>query len=680
MGHNFKLRGAALVLCAALLCGLMTPPARAELTERTLQLEQAQYMALGVSTDIRKQNNQIILKRMKYVEAVEGIRAKIKNLRSFRWTPLLSFKFPQALNMTNEYDLNIKPLTLQAEVDTLVHDLEDLRFETIHKVNQAYFDAYLLQESAAFTQERLDNAEDQLRRNKAGLAAGKAAQTDVDRAKKNVDSLTEKLANQLRDFEGAKSRLSELIGVDVTVGYRFRNGFRMAAIPREKLEELVQYTLDHDQGFYEAKSETSVALMNVEAYESLMRNQYGKKMSYIQTYIDLAKQGMDVDYGAFQIKYREMLKALDKPWDGKIRILFFKFTKEWMKGEIAGTRYIEDEMYAVYTACMEYGNARKNRDAMEKSLRRQVLDTYESVVAGWGSYETLQKLASESKGTLDRVLVLNRLGKATYEETADAQTAWQDAQQDALDALKDYNDILSEFDRLTCGAVTKYLQNAGMDLNAGEAGDAYAVLDPINEPYYYIYTSVADMTFYIGVSIPSGFRPAIDSFEVWRGNVQIGERTPVGEELRHLTLDYEDNRTLLIRLYDGETYVDECEIDAAVPRDVLDIQGETPEEETARVVGTYSVTETMQGGVSMSELKLRINAVERAAGFTLTYGEQGIYTTEVRPLTESFSYLTLLIASLEEVTAGLYDSEGAFLMDIRFDTDTLELIAEASGN
>lgn len=680
MGHNFKLRCAALTLCAALLCGLAAPPARAVLTERTLQLEQARYMALGVSTDIRKQNNQLILKRMKYVESVEGIRAKIKNLRSFRWTPLLSFKFPQALDLTNEYDLNIKPLTLQAEIDTLVHGLDDLRYETIHKVNQAYYDVYLLQESSAFTQERLDDAENQLQRNKAGLTAGKATQTDVDRAQSNVETLTRELAAQLRDFENAKARLSELIGVDVTVGYRFQNSFRMTAIPREKLEELVQYTLDHDQSFYEAKTETSVALMNLEAYEDLMRDQYGDKMSYIDTYIKQARQGMDVDYGAFQLKYREMLKALDKPWDGKIRILFFSFTKEWMKGEISGTRYIEDEMYAVYTASMEYGNAKKSQDAMEKSLRRQVLDTYESVAAGWSSYETLQRLASRSRETLDRVLALNRLGKATYEETADAQTAWQDAQQDALEALKDYNDLLSEFERLTCGGVTKYLQNAGMDLNAGEAGDAYAVLDPIHDPYYYIYTSVADMTFYFGVSIPEGFTPAIDSFEVWQGGTQIGERTPVGQELRHLTLDYQDDRTLVIRLYNGSAYVDECEVDAAVPRDVLDIEGEKPEEETTRVVGTYSVTETMQSGVSISELTLRINAVERAAGYTLTYGEQGIYTTEVRPLTEPFPYLTLLIASLEEVTAGLYDSEGNFLTDINFDTDTLELTAEVSGN
>lgn len=669
----------ALLLCAVLAWPSMTTDARAALSSRTFCLEQAQRMALSTSSDVSKQNNQIILKRMKYVEAVEGIRAKVKNLRSFRWSPLLSFKFPQQLDLTEDYDLNVKPLTIQTEIDTLRHGLEDLKYEITHEVNQQFFEVYLLQETTAFTQSRLTDAETQLERNKAGLRTGNATQTDVDRAQKSVDTLTKDLSSQLREFESAKTKLSELVGMDVSVGYTFSNPFKTAAIPREQLENLTQYTLDHDQSFYEAKAATSTAKLNVDSYESLMRGEYGSKMNVIQTYIDMAKQGMDVDYGAFQIKYKEMLSNLDKPWAGKIRILFFRFTKEWFKGEIDGTRYIEDEMYAVYTACMEYGNAKKDQDALEKDLRSQVRDTYEGVVTGWNTYETLQGLAAESKDTLDRLLVLNRMGKATYTEVADQQEAYQVAQQDALDALKEYNNTLSEFDRLTCGAVTKYLKGAGMGLDTGEGGDAFAVLDPINDPYYYIYTSVADLTFYIGVSIPDDFEPMVDSFEVWYAGTQIGERTQVGTELRHLTLDYQDTSELTIRLYNGDTYVDECVVDASVPRDVLDIQWQETEVETERVIGSYMVNTTLEGGVSVSELKLTINAVENAAAYTLSYGERGIYTTDKHPITESFTYLTLLITSLEDVTVKLYDRDDQELMEARFDTSTQELVAAVSG-
>ena len=44
------------------------------------------------------------------------------------------------------------------------------------------------------------------------------------------------------------------------------------------------------------------------------------------------------------------------------------------------------------------------------------------------------------------------------------------AQRDALDALKEYNVTLSEFDRLTCGAMTKYMKDADITLSAEERG------------------------------------------------------------------------------------------------------------------------------------------------------------------------------------------------------------------
>ena len=670
-GH--LLRMLSLLVCCSILCSMLAGSSGAALNKRTLSLEQAQQMAISNSSAITKQKNQITLKRMKYVEAVEGIKAKVKNLRSFRWTPLLSFKFPQQLDLTEEYDLNIKPLTLQTEIDNLVHGLNDLRYSAIYDASLLYNDVYILQETIAFTEERLASAQQQLERNQGQLLTGDATQADVDRAQSSVDTLTKNLAAQLREFEAAKVKLSDLIGINVTTGYKFTNGLKTAQIPRDQLDSLIQYTLDHDQAFYETKAMTSTARLNMESYESFMRSEYGSKMDYIQPYIDQARQGMDVDYAAFQLKYKAMLKALDKPWSGKIRILFFKFTMEWFKGEIDGTRYIEDEMYAVYTACMEYGNAKKDQDSAEKALRSQVRDSFESLVTQWNTYLTLQELVETARETQDRILVLNRAGKATYEETADAQQSYQDAQMDALDALKAYNDMLSEFDRLTCGAVSKYMSKTGMGLDAGEGGDAYAVLDPIEDPYYYIYSSVADLTFSVGVSIPDKFEPAIDAFEVWYDGTRIGNRTPLDNELRHLMLDYKDTGKLLIRLYYEDEFVDECEINAAVPRDVLPIAGSAAAAQT-RTVGTYQVTTGVQAGVSVSELKLTVNATEGVSSFTLHYGEQGIFTTERCAVGESFSYLTLMIASLEEVTASLYDDQGVKLLDVRFDTGTQQLV------
>ena len=140
-------------------------------------LEQAQYLAVSNSDEITKTSNEILLQEMKYVEAVDGIKAKVKNLTSFRWSPLLSFKFPEQLTMTEEYELNVKPLTLQAEIDTLRHKLNDLKYQAIADASNAYTDVYILQEKIALNESRLEVAQEELERNKARLTTGEAVQS-----------------------------------------------------------------------------------------------------------------------------------------------------------------------------------------------------------------------------------------------------------------------------------------------------------------------------------------------------------------------------------------------------------------------------------------------------------------------------------------------------------------------
>ncbi len=636
---------------------------------KTLLLEQAQNLAVSNSSDITKKSNEIILQEMKYVEAVDGIKAKIKNLTSFRWSPLLSFKFPEQLNMTEEYELNVKPLTLQAEIDTLRHEMNDLRYQSIADASIAYTNAYILQEKIAFNEDRLAAAQQELARNQARLATGSAAQSDVDDMQTSVETLTEEIATLMRSFQTAKEDLSDLIGFDVTSGYEFQNPLQELDLPRSALESIVNYTLENDQAVYEAKMASSTALMNLESYESLMRNEYGGKFNRIQGFVSSAKQGSDIDYAAFMLAYKEMLTDLDSPWSGSIRILFFRFTKEWFKGEIDGTRYIEDEMYAVYTACMEYANASKELETTTESTRKNVESQYELLLNTWKSYESLLGQTEKAAEQLDKVTALNRQGKAEYEELKDAQDSYEELQLEALDTLATYNEALFNFDRLTCGAVSAYMNNTGLSMQSGEGGDSYAALDPITDPYYYIYTTVSDLTFHIGVSIPEDFTPAVTDFEVWSNGVLIGQRTPVTEELTHLTIDYGGTSALTLRFYDGDTYVTECEIDATVPRDVLPIesQGEAPNEEQTEVqLGTYSVNTTQVGSLSTSAIALDVNRYSDIASYSISYGSNNIYTSDKVPISESFSYLTLLIASLDSVEVSFYNEAGTLIYTGRF--------------
>lgn len=233
-----------------------------------------------------------------------------------------------------------------------------------------------------------------------------------------------------------------------------------------------------------------------------------------------------------------MLTDLDSPWAGSFRILFFRFTKEWLKGEISGTRYIENEMYALYTACMEYANAKTEQESTEEALRKEVSTQYETIVSAENAYRAMKDSAEEMRQDYEQLLALNRMGKATYEEVSDKLSEYQEAQLETLDLLSDYNEALYSFDRLTCGAVSKYFAGESLTTESGSAADSFAEIDTPDGAYYHLYTSVEDMVFTFGVEIPEGYTPEVTDFELWYENQQIGERTAITEEIRHLALDY----------------------------------------------------------------------------------------------------------------------------------------------
>ncbi len=640
----------------ALLVPLALPPFAAA-ADKVLLVEQAQAMAVSSSRAISKKTNEITLQKIKYVESVAKIKAKIKNITTFRWSPLLSFKFPQGLNMSEEYDLNIKPITLQADIATMQHELNDLRYAALLEASKNYSQAYVLQEKCAFTESRLELAKEELERNRLRQRSGGATQSDIEKMEKSVDTLEKDLANQKRSFESAKKTLSETIGIDVTTGYKFKNGLYTAAVPREKLQEIIQYTVDNDHEYYVAKMETSTALLNLNSYEGLMRGKYGDKLNRVMPFVNAVKQGQDVDYAAFQLKYREMVTDIDSPWYGYWRILFFKFAKERLKGELSGTRYIEDDLYALYTSCMEYANAKKSQESAEKSLRRDVEVSFETLVSAENAYRAMSENVANQKASYEKLLAGNRMGRITYEEVSGKLEDYQTAQVDELDLLSAYNELLFEFDRLTCGAVTKYFRGESLTSDSGESADSFSNISTPDGAYYHINTSIADMVFTFGIEIPEDYEPQVTAFELWYDGQQIGGRTQAGKELRHLALDYKETSALTVKLFDGDNYVGECEIDTRVPRDTLDFFSSSGEDEDAKEqVGSYTMSISTVGDMKIAELMLKINASEGVSFYRLTYDDgRPVGSDQLMKMDEPFRYLSMLVPSLEDVVLVMYD-------------------------
>jgi hypothetical protein len=363
-----------------------------------------------------------------------------------------------------------------------------------------------------------------------------------------------------------------------------------------------------------------------------------------------------------------------------------------MKGSRDGTRYIEDEMYALYTAALDYLMALKDRAAAEKDLRNQVAAAYESLVSAKNSAESLLAGVGETRVALDRVIGLNMLGKADFSEVADKQEDYQDIQAEAVEALAAYNGLLIDFNRLTCGAVAGLMAGTGVALDAGEGGisrpDAAQSGDGVLEggsrmdlPSYYIYSDVADLVFVFGIQLPEGYEPPIDSFELWYGNVQLGLRTPIGRELRHLTLDYGEDSRLTVRLYGGDEYVDECVIDTTVPHDVLNLSGGAQGGRAAAppVVGSYDLRMYRHDGLNTLEIRLEPAEGLPVASYRLSFGGEGLLDGEPVPVSEPFRYLSLLSVDIADARAELYDASGALIHTVSFDPDSMSLRAVDEG-
>jgi hypothetical protein len=350
-----------------------------------------------------------------------------------------------------------------------------------------------------------------------------------------------------------------------------------------------------------------------------------------------------------------MLTDVDSRWAGTKKILFFKFSKELFKGEIDGLRYIQDEPYALYTACMEYASARTDKTRAESDLVKQVNADYESLVTARNAANSLVGNVREAKESMNRLLTLNRIGKAEYTEVQGQIDEYQSLQLDALDSLTAYNELLISFDRLTCGAVSMYFKGKKFDTDSGGGAISYPTED--GQIWYYIYNDVSDLTFVFGLDVPDDFSPEVTEYELWYENVKLSGRVDVSKTFKHLTIDYGDTNMLTVRLFEDDEYVGECDIDTSVPRAPLPLENEataSPSSEQ-QTIGSYSVETKIVGEVGVSMLIPEFEAGVGARYYRIRYGEDNVVSEEFVPVGEGFNYLTLLVKDLTNVDLFVYD-------------------------
>lgn len=671
-------RNLAKILCMIIILVMNCPVCDipAATFSRKISMSQAVQMGLTNSKDYKKVKSKIALKEVKYKEAVKSIYLKKKNMSTFRWSPLLNFKFPEKATLSEEFEFVYKPLQIQSEIDVLEHQLTDIRYEVTEEISNLYTEIYTYQEKIAYRQELLESYRANLKKNQAKLAVGEAKQSDVDKIQSTITAEENTLAADKRAFEQAKAELSDDIGLNVTSGYVFLNPYVEADIDRDSLEQLITITLDRSQSYYEAKMTEKLALTALDTNYRLMKGQYGWKMDYISSYVTQAKNGIQIDTDSFKKAYDNFLTEIDKPWTGNIRILFIKIPKEWFKGSIDGVRYVEDDPYLLYSNVLEYQEAVDDRTSLEKEIRKNVESGFENLVTARNTYDFQTQQRDKAKEEMEKAYLKNKMGELEYEEYEAVRLEYEELQIETMEALELYTEQVYSYDRLTCGGITELLSGENNSMEKGEQGSSY-VTEEESGLYYYINSVVEDSVFQMGIYVTEDCDTTVTAFELWVDGTQVGERTDLDKTIRHLTLDLEQTEKVVIRLYDGNQFVADCEINPQEYQGRLDVPNTviTEQEDTKRVLGTYTYTLNKKTG--MVEISIKPEETLNIAYYRLTDGNgTAIYSEEPVEIAKAVTYLSVITSDLENIHIILYDSEKQQVSMGHFQSNGRQIIEE----
>ncbi|MCR5425234.1 MAG: hypothetical protein K6E81_00185 [Lachnospiraceae bacterium] len=655
-----------------------------------LSLKQARALALRNDSEYDELESKLMTLRASLLSAKKSIQEERRDKFSFRWSPLLSFHFPEAASEQEEYDWEFKIVQIQADIDTTTHERNDRVYTVDETVSNLFIEIVTLQKKIEFNRERLSAVQQAYDRNLIRLQTKEANQSDVDTLKAKIDTLNTTLANDERSLSSALQKMSTQLGTDVTTGYTFEDPYLNAKIPRRDLPKLIQATLDRDQSYYKVCMDATTARASLQTNYDLMKRKNGREIRLISPYIDQVLNGQTIVKSAFQRDYASFLQWIDSYWQGKKRILFIKIPREWFKGAMDGIRYIEDDPYVLFQNALDYQTALKEKNSAAKELEQTVRDTYETYVSLRNAYLSSVEDVKKTEKQLEAERILNQLGDLTFEEYQATLDYYEEIQNGLIENLEKYSSALNSFNRLTCGALNDYLDSVSASTSAGEGGTSFVkdeaaeaeagesgdsqVVKTYDKARYFLTPLIQNSEFEVRVYFPPDFEVEITDFELWIDNILIGARMPVSESIRHLTLAKDNVTQVKIRLYSNENFVDDCIIDPGESTGELNVTVRreivTPE---SNVLGTY-VTE-MNDVTGMVSLKVTPLETLNAKKFRVRH-TNGSYLggSKMIDVGSPLVYLGLMGAGLSDLEIELCDESGAVLETGRFKVSTGEIV------
>ena len=663
------------VLIAALVFGSAPNSAQAAIpVKKTLTLAACRALALQNSTEYESAEISVESKKAQYESAVKSLKLKEASMKQFRWSPLLKFKFPTEPNFAEASEFQYKPTALAYDVKVAQHNMQDKIFDINEKTNNLYVEIVVLQDTIAFNERRLEATKEGLAQNQARLRLGTATKADVDKLDKKTESLTNKIAADRRTLEADLKKLSNMTGIDVSTQYTFEKPYLEAEIDRSQLDALIQYTEDRDQNYYEACTNEVSLRAELTTNASLMKRHYGGDYNMIESYVSTALAGGSVNKKAFSNKYKDFLTKIDSYWKGKKRILFIKIPRLWFKGDMDGTRYIEDDPTVLQGNVLDYAQAVTDKRAAKEELDQAVTDEFNNYISVRNSYKQYIKDVADADANLQKDLLLNRTGQLTFEEYDSEMESYEELQNSMLDAMKLYTTTLNSFDRLTCGGVSALLSGTDADMRSAVVGESY-VVENTDEAYYTLVPIIQNQEFELTITIPDEFGVDITDYELWVNNVLVGDRTNIEKKFRHLMLTFDSVSEAKIRFYNGDEFVDDCEIDPSVESGPLKIRtGFDIKRDLPGQIGTYALEQDETTGLAELSIKLNEEVPDAASFKVKTADGKTLGKDEAIAIDKPLVYVELIMQSMPDLSIEIYDESGTLLETGRFDTANSAII------
>ena len=562
---------------------------------QSLTIEQARTLAQQKSEGLQDVKIDRIKKQIELKQAQDGIKDIRKKESTVRFSLLFNIKFPTSHAMPKEIELIMKVPQIQNEITILQaqESFEALKSQT--EAENAFYDVVQEQYNQAYLQERIQDSKTVLQKITKEYQTGNGKKEDVDYVQNELQNFENEYQKSVLNMDTKTKKLSSLLGINVQTGYTFTEYFPEVAIDRTQLEQITQFAKENDFEVFKKTQQRKLAETDTSEILGIYKSKYSKYIGDIESYIK-AHENTKIDYDEFIQKYNYTLTQIDSPWAGAyvINLLFFKIRipKEWFKGEYSGTRYMEDQKYALFVSLTERDKARKAEQNAITSLENTIYMAYSNLKQMESAYENAQQNLQLSEKNYNEQKKQNQLGLVAFSALESSRMDYFTKQKALFDMKIEYAKALSSFNLTASGYINHLLEGGSFKSKSLEAGDTF-----LESPQWYVKNDLTSYTFAFGVTIPQEY--GVDSYQLYYDGMPVGDKLSLDEQLIHMPLTYSDSSLLEVRFFqndvlsyiasfDGSQYSGELELKKA---DELLIE-DSKKQPDSNNLGKWTVSQT----------------------------------------------------------------------------------------